>query len=317
MNDIAVRIGRSKSGVQHLIERYEESGAATRRPSTGRKRKTTEFEDQQIAREVLYDRGISTRQIAHNLGLHDISADTIERRIHEQLGYSSCFKIKKNFVSEANRIKRLKWAEAHKDWTIEQWRSVVWSDESPFVLRFLGRVRVWRLPNERYEPFATKATVTHDTKINVWGCCSGRGVGKIRLVVGILERDQMRDILAETMLPCVHQQFPNAANGDNYIFQQDNDPKHTSNLVQAWLAENNVPLLPWPSQSPDLNPIENLWAILDRTLQHRTPQNEQELFAIIESAWNALEPDLVQRLVDSMPQRCAAVIKNRGYCTKY
>lgn len=317
INDIAIRVGRSKSGVHGLIQRYEATGATTRRPSTGRKRKTTTFEDEQIAKEVLYNRAITSRQIADNLGLHDLSADTIERRIHEQLGFSSCFKIKKNFISEANRVKRLEWAEAHKDWTIEQWRRIIWSDESPFVLRYSGRVRVWRLSNERYEPYATKGTVKHDKKINVWGCFSGRGVGKIRRVEGILKSDQMRDILAETLLPTIQLQFPNAANGDNYIFQQDNDPKHTSNLVQTWLAANNVPLLPWPSQSPDLNPIENLWSILDRKLQLRTPQNENDLFLFLESGWNALETGLLQKLVDSMPHRCAAVIKNRGYCTKY
>lgn len=317
LNDIAQVIGRSKSGVGKLLQRYRATGATVRRPSTGRPRKTDAQQDKQILKEVMADRGITAKQIRYNLNLNHVSDDLIERRISEGLGFKSCFKIKKNFVSETNRRKRLEFAEAHKNWTVDQWKQVLWSDESPFVLRFNGRIRVWRLPSERYEPFATRATVKHDKKINVWGCFAARGVGKIRRVNGILERNQMLTILQESMMDSVHQLFPQAPAADNYIFQQDNDPKHTSNLVKGWLETNQVPLLPWPSQSPDLNPIENLWAILDRRLQGRTPQNEDELFAIIESGWNALDPSLLTSLIESMPRRCAAVIKNRGYCTKY
>ena len=73
----------------------------------------------------------------------------------------------------------------------------------------------------------------------------------------------------------------------------------------------------WPSQSPDLNPIENLWTMLDRAAVDRQPRNDQELFAVLQEAWNALSPDLLASLVDSMPRRCQAVLDARGYATKY
>ena len=317
LKNIADKIGRSKSTVQHFWERYQESGRVERKGGAGRKRKTSEFEDKQIAKEVLADRSITAKQIKYNLGLGHVSDDTIERRIHEQVGFSSFFKIKKNFVSPANRVKRLEFARAHLDWTVEQWRSVLWSDESPFVLRFAGRTRVWRLPNERYEPFATKATVKHDKRINVWGCFAARGVGCIRVVDGNLDQHQMLTILQESVLNSVRRLFPLGEPNNDYLFQQDNDPKHTSKLVQNWLQNLRIPLLPWPAQSPDLNPIENLWSILDRRLQDRCPQNEAQLFNIIKSGWEAFEVGLLENLVDSMPARCAAVIAANGYCTKY
>ena len=66
-------------------------------------------------------------------------------------------------------MKRLEWAKAHQNWTVDQWRNVLWSDESPFVLRYNRKKRVWRLHNERYNPLVTVATVKHDKKINIWG----------------------------------------------------------------------------------------------------------------------------------------------------
>ena len=78
----------------------------------------------------------------------------------------------------------MKWSKEHLSWTVEQWREVMWSDESPYVLRFGKRTRVWRTFNERYKRWATRATVKHDKKINVWGGFAAHGVGKLYRVIG-------------------------------------------------------------------------------------------------------------------------------------
>ena len=73
----------------------------------------------------------------------------------------------------------------------------------------------------------------------------------------------------------------------------------------------------WPSQSPDLNPIENLWSIIDDKLRYRKCNTEADLFAALQVAWRALSADLMSKLAFSMPNRCRAVIDSKGSATKY
>ena len=88
--------------------------------------------------------------------------------------------------------------------------------------------------------------------------------------------------------------------------------------VKAFMLERGIHLLPyWPAQSPDLNPIENLWSILDHNVRDRRPQSKAELFRVLQDGWNALDRDLLRRLVDSMPRRIQAVLDNNGWPTKY
>ncbi len=105
--------------------------------------------------------------------------------------------------------------------------------------------------------------------------------------------------------------------GRDCIVQQDNDPKHTAIIIREYWEHNAIDILDWPSQSPDLNPIENLWGILDQKLKHRKPMNETQLFKMLEEEWKALPVSLLTKLVESMPQRCQAVIDVRGAATRY
>ena len=87
----------------------------------------------------------------------------------------------------------------------------------------------------------------------VWGCFSWYGVGALYHIKGILKKEKYRQIL-------IHQMRPSARRlqGDDFVFQHDNDPKHTSHLVKNYLQNQQIEVLPWPPQIPDLNPIENL-----------------------------------------------------------
>ena len=299
--------------VQRIIKRWKEENSIARKPGQGRKRKTTSREDLYIVQQVKRNRQITLHELAKGFPGKNVSTKLVSRRINEKSELSSMWKHKAPFISNKNRIKRLKWCKERQTWTKEQWDQILWSDESPFVLRYNRATRIWRTRSERYERWAMRGTVKHDLKIMVWGCFSSLGVGNLHLIDGIMDKHQYHNILFAQMLPSANRLF-----GDSdWKFQEDNDPKHTSKLCKEFHVQHATNRIDWPAQSPDLNPIENLWSILDERCKDRRPQSREELFEILQTEWNRLPVSLLTNLVDSMPRRVAEVIKRKGFSIDY
>ena len=107
---------------------------------------------------------------------------------------------------------------------------------------------------------------------------------------------------------------------NNSILQLDNDPKHTSKFTKKWLQDNNITVLDWPSQSPDLNPIEHAWYMVECEVRknHGIFQNDATSYGkrLKRNGINWIE-DYIFNLIESMPRRLEAVIKAKGKNTKY
>ena len=296
-----------------IIRRYEEEQTLSRKKGQGRKRKTTAEDDRYIAAQVKKNRHTTLKAIVNDLSFVKVSRMTVSRRIAENSDMSSQWKRKRPFINNNNRIKRLRWCKERINWTKEQWNQILWSDESPFVLRYNRRTRVWRTSSEVNKPWTMTGTVKHDQKIMVWGCFSSIGVGNFYLVEGIMTKEQYLHILENEMLPSARRLF-----GDSeWKFQEDNDPKLTAKVCKQFHIDRKTNRIEWPAQSPDLNPIENLWSILDERCKNRQPNSKQELFNILKSEWNKLDISLLTSLVDSMPNRIQQVIKNKGFPINY
>ena len=148
----------------------------------------------------------------------------------------------------------------------------------------------------------------------VWGCFHASGVGVLKKIDGIMDGEAYYKILRYQVAPLMKKLDDSALGGPGWVFQHDNDPKHTAKKNVAFLANNNFRVLPWPAQSPDLNPLENLWNGLKEALKKRAdrPSSLDQLFDHVKEEWAKLPKELLSNLVVSMPRRIAAVIKNKG-----
>ena len=222
-------------------------------------------------------------------------------------------------LKQQHRQKQLKFAQYHENWTVEDWKRVLWSDETKINrIGSDGKVYVWKQRGESISDRTTTPTVKHGggNNLMVWGCMGWNGVGKLVEVQGKMNADQYCEILEDGVV----ESFETLEmEEEERIFQQDNDPKHTSKKAQQWFEDNNIQVLEWPAQSPDLNPIEHLWEHLKRQLQKydTSPKGVHELWERVVEEWNEISLEVCQNLIESMPRRINAVIKANGGHTKY
>lgn len=315
-SDIARRFEVKKSAVWAIIKRYERTGSIEGKPKSGRPKKMSKKSVRLLKRISSNNPFMSSNQLKVELetsGMCSVSSRTIRRRLVDEKLFSRR-PAKKPLLSKRNRLARLEFARQHIHWTKADWKRVCWSDESKFNIFNSDGIQYVRRPaGKRLDPKYTKPTVKHGGgSVMVWGCFSGFGIGPLHNIIGTMDRFMYRDILKNVMLPYVEEQMPL-----RFQFQQDNDPKHSSKLVKEFFNVEQIPVLKWPSQSPDLNPIENLWEIVDRSLRTRNYSNKDDLFASLQEKWSNLDMGIINNLIESMPRRCQAVIENNGYFTKY
>lgn len=180
-------------------------------------------------------------------------------------------------------------------------------DKATFVRRKVG---------ERFAENCIKRTVKHPTKIMVWSVISAKGTGRLYIVEGTMKQDQYKKILQTKLLRQVAEWFPN---DEKFVFMHDSAPCHKAKSVSRFLEEKQVEVLPWPGNSPDLNPIENLWAILKRKMAEITITTKEDLIKRLITVWHR-DPVIKEntiKCIQSMPQRIEAVIKANGGVTKY
>lgn len=149
----------------------------------------------------------------------------------------------------------------------------------------------------------------------VWSVISVKGPGRLHIVEGNMNADQYVHVLTSRLVPSLSHWFPE---GD-FVFMQDGAPCHKAKKSMECLRSNNIPVLDWPGNSPDCNPIETLWAITKRRVRTQTLTTKQELISAIIRAWIRDETmqETCRKLIASMPDRVEAVIKAKGGHTKY
>jgi DDE superfamily endonuclease len=227
-------------------------------------------------------------------------------------------KKKKPFLSKRHMKEQLDFAIAHQFWTMDDWKRVIWSDETK-INRFGsdGRQWVWKGENQGLIPREVSGTLKFGGgSIMVWGCMLWEGPGFACRIEGPMDKELYTQILEEELQQSMEYYDLEV---DDIIFQHDNDPKHTSKMATKWLSDHGFSVMVWPAQSADLNPIEHLWKhIKDRLKEYENPpKGVLELWERVEKEWNAIPAEVCQNLIESMPRRVEAVIKAKGGYTKY
>lgn len=211
---------------------------------------------------------------------------------------------------------RLNFAREHVIWQLRQWRPILFTDESRFRLtRCDGRVRVYRRPHERY----SAATIQEVEKfgggsVMVWGGISLEERTDLVVVPGRLNAQRYIDLILEDhVIPAAY------GMGPNFVFMQDNARAHTAAITMNFLRQHRIQVMDWPPLSPDLNPIEHLWDLLDRRVRKRPHpvQTLQQLKEALIEEWDNIPQEDIRRLIRSMPRRCQALIRANGRHTRY
>lgn len=299
---------KSKDFVRKWVNRYKEVKNVDDLPERGKTRVTTKKQDKMIVQLFEKHPTYNLRQVQKILARKgvEVSLKTIERRL-QSAGYGWRSTTLKPFLKPEHCTRRLEWAKENFE---RDWSNVVFTDESSFWAWVPTR-RAWSL---RGQPFIQRS-VKHPVKVHVWGCFCTQGFGVLHVFSGILNAERMLQIYKKALLKSTKKWF--GEENDDWILQEDNDPKHRSRLCSQWKEENGITVLQWPSQSPDANPIENVWSAMKHKLQGKRVFTIQQLTRHLREIWKSLPCTLAENLVKSMPRRCQAILDNHGDWTPY
>lgn len=228
-------------------------------------------------------------------------------------GLRACVKTKKPLLTKKHRARCLQWVKKckHADWKFLA--HVSFSDESKFNIFGLDGCQ-HLLEKEGRTSFRSAYAIYNQNgggNIMVWSCMSWEVFGKLHLIEGMMDKYIYCNILKMELMGTIQMQ---GLEEDEVIFQHDNDPKHTAHYIVDWLRVQKFQPIGHLSQSPDLNPIEHLWNEVDCCLRRskKKPTNKSDLWEKIQEIWYNIEPNVVRKLIYSMPKRAHDVYQARG-----
>lgn len=317
-SDIVQRTGVSKWTINRL---KNQSNPSYKRPHGGRSSPISNTTKVVLRYKVRCGSLRSSRDVRQwLLGLGYFIGDRQVRNLMRQLNLFSSIKKKRPFYKRNHPKDRLKWAKEHRDWTVDDWKKVIFSDETKVNMwESDGATYTWKEKNQPDRPHNVKQTMKHGGgSLMVWGCMTSLGPGyACQIYDGTMNSEDYIHILSTTYKDTLDYY---GLTHDDVLFQQDGDPKHTSITSRKWFKRMGIKYIQdWPAQSPDLNPIEHLWHhVKSRLGAYSTkPKNIEELWRRFDVEWNTFTMEDMQPYYNSMPARIKAVIKAKGGYTRY
>ena len=302
------QIRSSKQGVRQFLKRYHQTNSIARKPGSGLPPKLSPVAQQIIEVAMQADDETTATQLQALLESRNIyvSLATIVRN-RSELGWTYRGSAYCQLIRQVNKDKRLQWARTY---LLDNFDNVVWTDETTVQLETHKRY-CYRKEGERPRP---KPRAKHPVKVHVWAGISKEGATEVCVFEGRMNAALYCNILEKTlaifteMLPHPHV----------HRFMQDNDPKHTSHAAQDYLARKEINWWRTPPESPDMNPIENLWHELKEYVRREVkPRNKQELIDGIVHFWSSVDVRKCCRYIDHLKKVLPRAIEVAGEPTGY
>lgn len=312
---ICLQLNVSKSAVSKILKRYNEEKNFSVRSRCGRPSKVSKHTKRRMKKAITADPFLTSNDLIREVSpLRSVSTETVCRVLRRDLNLWARKVQRKPLMTKSHLQKRKEFCMQTKDWSVEDWSRVMWSDESNFYLFDQSRWRVRRSRHsDPHDHRFTQPTVKHPPHVMVWACFSATGRGGLAFLPQNVNMNSSRylETLESHLLPFMA--IRNAT-----VFMQDGAPCHKAKKVTAWLNDHAIQTLQWPPNSPDLNPIENLWCIMKKKISKSKITSVEQLKNTILEVWTQqTDSSLCNRLVASMPSRIQAVMKNKYYPSKY
>ena len=316
--DVATELRVSQSYIRNVWRRFQETQEYRRRRGSGRPRATTAVDDRYLTISARRNPFQSARRIQNEFrqATHvTISSQTVRNRLREVGLRSRVPRVVPRMTAE-HRRRRLDWARTHSRWTVEQWSNILFTDESRFTVDHSdGGSRVWRGVGQRYDPqFTVAVNRWGGGSVMVWAGVSVTERTELHFVQGNMNAHYYRDNVLETIILPYRNRV-----GDRFLLMDDNARPHRARIITTFLEDHNIQRMEWPAMSPDLNPIENIWAMLGTRVRNRNPAvtNVETLRVALQEEWNNIPQVLIRNTVVSMRRRCLECINLNGASTHY
>lgn len=320
---IAAELGVSNSGVGKFLKHWKETSTISDKPRSGRPQSLTPKEVRKMLTALKTGSVDNAADIMHDptlRGKKKPAKTTVLRALktaHAKVRHQEL----KPATTRAQRKARVKFAQKWRHRTVAEWNKVVFSDEGAIPRFPKGNPNVVILPKDYpFTPRLQKKSASHgggETKL--WAAICPDGILAWQMYEGDMTASKYKAILKKNLIRRAEEYFED----EEWVFQQDGDPAHTAHTTIEYLeSHENLSLMSWPSSSPDLNIIENLWSYMKDIYAKQEParsmkEHSARVAALCEEMTGPAHKAFFQHLYESLPKRMEEVISRKGYPTHY
>ena len=315
--EICEETGIHVKTIYHFLDKWHASGVVEDLTRTGRPVEMSKTIQDKIIKIQLDDRFKSKKDVFNEI--RDYTKDNPKYNCSSY--YQVASQIDKNFtsiiapysidLSATNILKRIEFCKFYLN--LRNWRrkKIIWTDEKVFRLYPQNRKFTLKiLKNQEESDVIQKHAITKKQQggasVMFWGAIGSEGKVCLFEINEKFDSLKFAKFLDEIALPAIYNKI-----GPNFTLQQDNCPIHKGKTLDL-LKLRNVQSLDWPAQSPDLNPIENVWGWMANKIGPKMFKNKKELAEYVFQVWQDLPDEIFANFIDNIAKKMEWVLDNQG-----